>query len=203
LELGCVTVYGELMCNPGYYGYQEQQLSGKWLCYGALVDAIAGDESLVSQEFWQLSTALSGVEITHSVSGRIRLLMCPVLRRMFEAVGCDVVEDIGTARTHAGMVAELADTLATGSVEGVVLVIPRSGGMATSRKWKNSAEGQGASVKSVRALRNCHARCADLAKVGSLDARIVEMLALMVQVADADTQPVKISRSKIRTSCGA
>lgn len=201
VDLGRVVVYGELMCNPGYYDYEEKQLSGKWLCYGALLETVAdGDQSLVSQELCQLSLALSAVEIMHSVGGGIRLLMCPVLRRMLEAVGCDVVEDVGTARTHVGMVAELAETLSAGAVEGVVLVIPRSGGMASSRKWKNSAEGQGASTKTVGALRSCQSRCANLAKAGSLDERIVDMLGLMVQVAEADTQPVKISRSKTRSS---
>merc|ERR1719409_1426368 len=100
--------------------------------------------------------------------------------------------------THAEMVAHAAAGLADGENEGLVLVFPRGvdGAHASLRKWKNSAEGGGtARAKEAQLLRRVDARA--LADEGRLDARVADMVEVMIRVAEASTAPCKVGRSRV------
>jgi len=45
VELGRVCVWGELMCNPGFYSYRERGLHEKWVCFGVVVALKCASES--------------------------------------------------------------------------------------------------------------------------------------------------------------
>lgn len=204
VELGPVCVYGELMCNPGFYSYEERGLASEWICFGAVV-AVAGhatavdDEEQLAVESARLSTALASHGFAHSVGpGRVRLLLCEALRQLLvDVAGCLVAEDRFCGTTHAEMVAEAARSLVAGDEEGYVVVFSsRGAGQASARKWKNASEGQGVGQRHALELRRCQQVCEALSDRGSLDPRMPLMLATMASVAEANTQPKKACRRR-------
>lgn len=189
---GSVCVWGELMCNPGFYGYQERGLVAHWLCFGVIAELpLSSTEQLL-----EISQILAQRGMAHNLSqnGRLRLLLCPSLRQLLQEVaGCNVVDDMIPCTTHLDVVAKAAAGLAKGSNEGLVLVFCRDGfGQSSLRKWKNSAEGRGISKKHARLLRSLDTRA--LVIEGRLDARIADMVETIIAVAEADTAPIKIGR---------
>merc|ERR1712224_253812 len=92
VEVASVCVWGELICNPGFYGYRERGLDAKWLCFGvaaALEDC--SDDSVL-----RMCKQLTLQGFAHSVSsgGKLRLLLCPALRQLLKDVaGCEVVDE--------------------------------------------------------------------------------------------------------------
>jgi hypothetical protein len=117
-----------------------------------------------------------------------------------EVAGVDAVDDLcqGQTLSHSEVVKKEAAGLSSGHNEGLVLVFTRPDGQASLRKWKNSAEGAEARKKEVLRLGTCHDVCAGLVAKGKLDARILDMLATMREVASANTSPAKKGRSKIK-----
>merc|ERR1712159_927298 len=99
-ELGAVCVWGELMCNPGFYEYNTRGLAAKWLCFGV----VAAVESCSADEVQRLSQQLKLQGFAYSLSngGKLRLMVCPALRRLLtEVAGCDVVDEQFQGLTHA------------------------------------------------------------------------------------------------------
>lgn len=208
VQLGPVCVWGELMCNPGFYSYKERGLASKWICFGvvvALADSEGGtcETDCRATQLQQLSQELARQGLAHSLSSNgFRLLLCPALRRLLRNVaGCDVVEEHFQfspwnfqGLTHAELVAQAAAGLRAGENEGLVLAFERPGGHASLRKWKNSAEGGSVSKKHAELLRKCQGWCAGLVSSGSLDVRVAEMVETMQSVAEAKTSPAKRGR---------
>lgn len=194
MDLGRVAVYGELICNAGYYGYAEEGLAEQWLCFGAILalDAEANCQAL--------SAALQSHQLAYSIGeGKIRLFLCQALRRLLtDVAGCKVVEEPRGVLTHAELIAGYAEALKAGKYEGLVVVIPGSDGQVSVRKWKNSAEGGGVASRHAAALAACEARARLWAAGGLLDERILGMLAGLREVAEADTQPVKRTARRTR-----
>lgn len=194
---GSVCVWGELMCNPGFYGYQERGLTEKWLCFGVVIQLPPVPEETLSS----ISQLLTQRDMVHSLSGngRLRLLLCPSLRLLLkQTTGCDVVDETMQNVTHADMVTVAAAELAAGCTEGLVLVIPcRSvSGQASVRKWKNSAEGCGVSKKHAHLLRSLDTK--RMVLEDGLHPRIASMVETMIEVAETNTTPIKIGRSQVR-----
>ena len=193
LAEGSVCVWGELMCNPGYYGYLARGLAEKWVCFGAVVQlpATQDDEALVA---WSKKLAQHG--FAHSVSSqlKIRLFLCPTLRELLVQAGCQAADNVAET-THADLVSSNAQSLINGHNEGIVLVFRRACGQASIRKWKNSAEGQDVSKKHAKQLRSLDAR--NLAREGLLHARIADMVETMIQVAEATTVVPKMGRKQL------
>jgi len=202
-ELGTVCVWGELMCNPGFYEYKERGLVAKWLCFGvvAALDGAVDDSSGCSADrLREVSRRLARQELAHSLSagGRLRLLLCPALRRLLaEEAGCDVVDEQFPGATHAEVVSQAAASLSSGANEGLVMVFARPDGEASLRKWKNSAEGGSVSKKHAHLLQRCQGLCDSLVSEDKLDVRIAEMVQTMRRVAEAETSPPKKGRSKV------
>jgi len=205
--LGTLCMYGELMCNPGCYGYGEKGLASKWLCFGCIltpaVSVDATGDSQTSEEvathgpaaLLGLSEALASKGFAHSVGeGRVRLILCPALRQLFDEFGCAVVEELPAGLTHAQMVAMGAERLSAGEVEGIVVAFDRPDGQTSLRKWKNSSEGGGVSRKYAAHLAASEEQARDLASRGLLDTQVVDMLVTLRAVALADTQPAKVGR---------
>ena len=93
---GSVCAWGELMCNPGYYGYAERGLAGQWVCFGvvAQLPLAALPEAERSAQLQRWSGALAACGLVHSCShnGRLRLMLCPALRTLLrEAASCEAV----------------------------------------------------------------------------------------------------------------
>lgn len=206
VELGRVCVWGELMCNPGFYSYKERGLAAKWLCFGVVttLDGLACDSFQTSgcspDKLQCVARKLSEQGFAYSTSegGKLRLLLCPALRQLLQDVAvCEVVDEQFHGLTHAEVVAEAADGLSAGAHEGLVLVFARPDGQSSLRKWKNSAEGASVSKKHAQLLRNCQDLCSSLVAEGRLDARVVAMLATMQSVAEARTSPMKTGRTKV------
>lgn len=196
VEIESLCVWGELMCNPGYYNYKERGLDAQWCCFG-VVSTITLDPS----EYGCISEVLEAQGLAYSLTdrGRLRLMLCPALKKILEHSGaCRVADDLLEGCTHAEMVARASSNLCAGENEGLVLVFRRTDGQSSIRKWKNSAEGSTVSQKHARLLRQCYGKCQKLASEGLLDARIVEMVATLISVAEAETSPMKIGRSKVR-----
>ncbi|CAE7196840.1 unnamed protein product [Symbiodinium sp. CCMP2456] len=192
LTPGSVCVWGELMCNPGYYDYLARGLADKWICFGAVVKIPQ------AQDLMAWSKKLDKHGFAHSIAAegqKVRLFLCPALRQLLTKAGCDITDDAQQA-THAKLVASMAKSLAAGENEGIVLVFRRGDfGQASIRKWKNSAEGQGVSKKHAEQLKSLKAR--DLQDLGMLDPRIADMVETMIQVAQAATAVPKLGRKKL------
>jgi len=196
--LGTLCVYGELMCNPGYYSYGKKGLASKWLCFGAvltLAETVPDDKEDASRtqaELLSLSEVLKANGFAHSLGGdRVRLLLCTALRQLFEEASCDVVEQLPVGLTHADMVAHAAASLISGDHEGIVVVFDRPDGQSSARKWKNSSEGDGVSKKHAERLHKCEIQAKELAGRGLLDGRVGDMLATLCSVAEANTRVEK------------
>lgn len=192
VSLSQVCVWGELMCNPGYYGYRERGLASKWLCFGvvAALDGPVDDQRLCRQ----LNS--NGFAYSfNSSSGKLRLLCCPVLRQLLQTrAGCDAVDDLFPGHSHAEMVASAAAGLSKGTNEGIVVVFTRADGQASLRKWKNSSEGASARKNEVQLLSRCLELCSGLVAKGMLDTRIESMVSMLREVAAAETTPLKKGR---------
>lgn len=193
VELGRVCVWGELMCNPGFYSYRERGLHEKWVCFGVVVALKCASESE------RVAEGLRGHGLAHSISPsreQVRLLLCPALRRLLQDVArCDeVAQELVGGRTHAEAVAQAAAGLRAGENEGLVLVFERPGGQASQRKWKNSSEGGSVSKRHAQALRACLSECQSLVSDGGLDSRVADMVETMLSVAEAETAPAKKGR---------
>lgn len=206
IEFGRVAVYGELLCNPTFYGYADKGLQARWLCFGAVAELPDGaDNDAISVRLGQLQLA-HGIKRPPRSQGnggegeakpipvdddsrKVRLLLCPALRRLLqETTGSEVVEEPPLpSRTQAGLVEGLADALIAGEQEGVVVIVPRSGGQASIRKWKNAAEGEGVSRRHAQALKSVQNRLSVMARLGVVDKRVAEMVDTLVRVAEADT----------------
>eukprot|EP00439_Symbiodinium_sp_Y106_P039898 s2022_g4.t2 len=180
LTAGSVCVWGELMCNPGYYDYLARGLAGKWICFGAVVKLPQAQDS---SDIMAWSKKLDEHGFAHSIAAegqKVRLFLCPALREMLTKAGCDVTDDAQQS-THAKLVASMAKSLAAGENEGIVLVFRRGNfGQASIRKWKNSAEGGDVSKRHAEQLKSLKVR--DLQDLGMLDARIADMVETMIQV---------------------
>lgn len=178
------------MCNPNFYDYADRGLADKWICFGVVVALAEVDEAV--------SRRLAERKLAHSLnpSGRqLRLMLCPALQQLLAQVAhCDVAEASYGGRSHAEVVAQMAETLRSGVNEGVVFVFERSNCQASLRKWKNSAEGASARKKEAQLLNDCHSLCATLVAEAHLDQRIVDMVETMCSVAAATTNPLKKGR---------
>jgi hypothetical protein len=198
-EVGQVCVWGELMCNPNFYRYNERGLTGTWICFGVIATLLnAGTvSSTISGELAKEGFAHStSVNATGSV--QVRLLICPALRQLLRDIGaCEVAQDQFQGLSHAEVVRQGASGLREGENEGLVLVFERPNGQASLRKWKNSAEGANARQKEAQLLGDCHSLCADLVSKGKLDERIAEMVDTLRSVAEAETRPMKKGRDKL------
>merc|ERR1712232_854228 len=87
VEIGQVCVWGELMCNPNFYGYKDRGLDGTWICFGVIAALpIDLDTSAISQKL-----AMEGIAHSISGNGQFRLVLCPALRDMLTDVGAVVV----------------------------------------------------------------------------------------------------------------
>lgn len=195
LAPGSVCVWGELMCNPGYYDYLARGLAEKWICFGAVVKLPQAQDSGAIMAW---SKKLDKHGFAHSIAAegqKVRLFLCPALRQLLTKAGCDVTDDAQQS-THANLVASMAKSLAAGENEGFVLVFRRGNfGQASIRKWKNSAEGGGVSKRHAEQLKSLKVR--DLQDLGMLDARIADMVETMIQVAEAGTAAPKLARKKL------
>merc|ERR1712087_811967 len=107
-----------------------------------------------------------------------------------------VAEDQFQGLTQAEVVTKGCGALCSGENEGIVIVFERANGQASLRKWKNSAEGANARKKEAQLLRDCHSMCRDLANQGKLDVQIVDMVSMLLSVAEAETSPTKKGRGK-------
>ena len=146
---------------------------------------------------WSEQLASRGLAHTLSASGRVRLVLCSALRAMLrEAAGCEAVAEdmLEGPCTHAQAVEQAAAQLASGQNEGLVLVSATTAGRASLRKWKNSAEGCSVSRKHAEQLRKVGARA--LVEDGRLDERVAVMVETLIAVAEAETTPLKVGRSK-------
>mmetsp|Transcript_124142 Transcript_124142/g.215181 ORF Transcript_124142/g.215181 Transcript_124142/m.215181 type:complete len:527 (+) Transcript_124142:39-1619(+) len=201
VEVGSACVWGELMCNPNFYGYKEKGLFSKWLCFGVVADLSSVMEADSSENILvALSMKLNAQGFAYSLSsgGKLRLMLCPALRQLLRDVaGCEVVDDhpqcVGL--THAEVVAQASASLRAGENEGLVLVFTRPDGQSSVRKWKNSAEGATVSFWHAALLRRCKDLCMRLISEGKLDARVAQMVESMLCVAKAKTSPQKKGRS--------
>merc|ERR1719284_1273494 len=74
-----VCVWGELMCNPGYYNYQQRRLAGRWVAFGVVAALPEPADGADGSEALRCSAVLSAHGLAHSLSGhgRLRLLLCP------------------------------------------------------------------------------------------------------------------------------
>jgi len=194
-ELGEVVLYGELMCNPGYYGYKDLGLASKWICFGGVVDIPVGDKDEVAQgeHMFKISQKLDQLCLAHSHGYQsIRLLGCPAFYEFAKSsAGCSVAEDLYGGRTIADVVAMASDSIIAGEQEGIVFVVPRVGHLASVRKWKNSAEGGGVSKKHAQRLREVLGQVEAVGANEWEELRICDMLRTLIQVAEADTKPLK------------
>lgn len=118
LGSGSVCVWGELMCNPGYYNYRARGLAEQWLPFGVVL------QMPEAVELQPLLGRLQEEDLAYSVgegSGRLRLSMCRSLRRLLQDVAkCRVVEEVCEATTHAEVVAKGAKDLMEGHNEGAL-----------------------------------------------------------------------------------
>lgn len=117
LESGSVCVWGELMCNPGYYNYLSRGLVDQWLPFGIVFEAPVGVE--VDPLLDRLQK--EGMAYSRGFGRKFRLSMCPSLRRLLTEVGqCQVVEETFTELTHAEVVARGSKELMEGHNEGIL-----------------------------------------------------------------------------------
>ena len=117
LESGSVCVWGELMCNPGYYNYLSRGLVDEWLPFGIVFEAPDGVE--VDPLLDRLQK--EGMAYSRGFGRKFRLSMCSSLRRLLTEVGqCQVVEETFTELTHAEVVARGAKELMEGHNEGIL-----------------------------------------------------------------------------------
>ena len=117
LESGSVCVWGELMCNPGYYNYLSRGLVDQWLPFGIVFEAPDGVE--VDRLLDRLQK--EGMAYSRGFGRKFRLSMCPSLRRLLTEVGqCQVVEETFTELTHAEVVARGSKELMEGHNEGIL-----------------------------------------------------------------------------------
>lgn len=192
LESGSVCVWGELMCNPGYYDYRSRGLANAWLPFGVVLQVTNVDTESLMKRLQKEDLAFSQGE-----DGKFRLLMCPSLRGLLQDVAkCRVVETFEGRVTHAQLVAQGAKELMEGRNEGVVLAFRRhqGDGRASLRKWKNSAEGDGNSKRHAQRLRQLNVR--ELVNEGKLNPEIAKMVEKLIEVAESETKVSKIGRKK-------
>lgn len=193
VEVGRLCVWGELMCNPNFYGYTARGLANKWICFGVVV-AFPEANDCISAKLVQRGLAHS----LNPTGKQVRLMLCPALRQLLTDVArCDVAEAPFEGLSHADVVAGAAGSLMSGENEGLVLAFERGSGQASLRKWKNSAEGANARQREAEQLKRCSVLCAGLATEGALDVRIAEMVETMQRVAEAETSPLKKGRSRV------
>lgn len=193
LESGSVCVWGELMCNPGYYDYRSRGLANEWLPFGVVIQVT----NAVDIESLTKCLQKEDLAFSQGEDGKFRLMMCPSLRRLLQDVAkCHVVETFECRVTHAQLVAQGAKELMEGRNEGVVLAFRRhqGDGQASLRKWKNSAEGGGTSKRHAQRLRQLNVR--ELVDEGKLDPEIANMVETLIEVAESETNVSKIGRKK-------
>lgn len=208
VSISHLCIWGELMCNPNFYCYADRGLFAKWICFGVVAEVDFSDQNSPDEaaaELDRVAARLNECKLAYSVSsnGRLRLLLCPELRRLLQDVaGCEVADDVHPGLTHAEVVARGAADLQDGNNEGLVLAfLSREGDhRASLRKWKNSAEGGSVSLKHGKLLSERLGRCQGLAVEGRLDRRVVDMLTAMIAVAEAQTTPLKKGRTKAQNS---
>ncbi|CAJ1396267.1 unnamed protein product [Effrenium voratum] len=187
LAPGAMCVWGELMCNPGYYGYLDRGFHEQWLPFGVVLQL---PEAAPLPE---ISERLQKEQLAHGFSAeknRLRLYLCPALRQVLREAKCKVVEVVEHGLSHAQLVAQQAHAVMDGSNEGLVLVFPR-GAEASVRKWKNSTEG-GVADKHAKLLRSLDA--AGLQAAGRLHPEIAQLVGTLVTVAEAKTEVTKVGR---------
>lgn len=187
-----LCVWGELMCNPNFYGYRDRGLDAKWVCFGVV--------ATFDQPDFSLSEKLKSYGLAHSLNRegtKVRLMTCPALQELLRRVGVvHVALDEFTGLTHAEVVSKGYGALLRGENEGLVIVFEGAHGQASIRKWKNSSEGATARKKEALALQECYLQCKDLCARGRLDSRVADMVDTLRSVAAAETNPVKKGRDK-------
>jgi len=209
MEVASLCVWGELMCNPGFYDYAKRGLDCSWLCFGVVAkvapthldsddptEAVGCEVDFVAG----LSKRIRQLGLAHSVAkeGKFRLMMCPALKTLLEDVGCRVEGDFVGGATHAEMISQAAEHLRAGVDEGLVVCFTRNDGQSSLRKWKNAAEGGSISKKHAALLRKCRERIRALGPEDSLNPGIGELVDTLIGVAEANTKPEKKGRSNMR-----
>lgn len=197
-EVNQLCLWGELMCNPNFYGYKERGVANKWICFG-VVAAFAASETNTPDDANAISQRLAERGLAHRLNfkrsgSQVYLMLCPALRQLLVDVAkCEHVAEapFEDGLSHAEVVSRAAASLRSGQNEGLVLVFEGARGQASLRKWKNSAEGVSARQKEAELLKKWHGLCARHADEGRLDPRIADMVEAMRSVAEAETKPLK------------
>ena len=130
-SLSLVLVYGELMCNPQYYDYQQRGLSGQWRIFGScllvrsdLLDEVL--ESLINRQFAAIK--LNG--------DTIQILPCEALFEVALASGLQVSPVVASGKPLAQIVQENKNVMKKGQIEGLILTIFSRKFGYNSLKWK-------------------------------------------------------------------
>ena len=65
-----VCAWGELMCNPGYYRYQQRGLAGNWVCFGVVASLPEPSDSAQALRWSELLSERGLAQIKISCDGR-------------------------------------------------------------------------------------------------------------------------------------
>lgn len=182
-KMPMLVLYGELMCNPRKFGYEERGMARKFFCFGAVFDTECKNVDK--------SDALCGVLNRHGfvatvASGsKIRVRMNDKLSELVQAQGiaCAPKLDQGLLRE---VCFRLEETLKrNGELEGVVL----NGDNGCLFKWKTKSEDESKGYDLLCSLTDSHSL--KTSKLANVD---VEFIGLLKNIAKKEATAAKGSK---------
>eukprot|EP00039_Didymoeca_costata_P027824 m.19272 g.19272 ORF g.19272 m.19272 type:complete len:515 (-) comp6526_c0_seq1:24-1568(-) len=137
-----VSVYGELMCNPGLYDYAKNDLAGKWVCFGM---RLRFDQETSADILTKISSTLRNHGFSFSGEGKstITITINKALEAFLTEHSIENIAQFQSFPSEAALVEMYADFVANQQGEGLIMYIPHDSsgsGSVSIRKWKNPKE---------------------------------------------------------------
>ncbi|CAB9517954.1 expressed unknown protein [Seminavis robusta] len=180
-----LVLYGELMCNPRKFDYDERSMDSKFYCFGAMVrfpDTFSGKDVLAAQR--AIKQRGFAPTINGNSSGRVALN--DRLRELLVGQGIPCAPLLGEG-PFGELCLSMKATLMKDGMEGVVL----TGDDGSLKKWKTSVEDESKTHAMLSALIQQHPRY--VFELAGVD---VDVIQCMIDVSAKKTTTGQASKAR-------
>ena len=140
-------LYGELMCNSGKYDYNERDIVGEWMVFGAMIDVATNCFDQVFEKLYK-----AGFAVAPELDGeKIRIFASTKFFALVTKCGMKTVNVISSSDSISQIVSTNLEDMKRGKLEGIIFTIISHKTNAGYKvvKWKGAHEVQPGAVQNL------------------------------------------------------